>query len=115
MLDLQKKGKTNKICILFIIIIIALKDDEVRYWESGEKDRNGDKIFFFCDIPSELPQDMCLAAKEEEKIGITRSFKKIIEESYGRKVLLFDVGHSRETQELSEVIRQKFKQLDSKN
>ena len=88
-----------------------MKEDEARYWESKETDKSGDKIYFVGDIPSELARDMRLTDREEEKIGITRSFKKIIEEEYKRKVLLFDVGHSQARQELSEVIRQKFKKL----
>ena len=88
-----------------------MKEDEARYWESNEKDKSGDKIYFVGDIPSELARDMKLNGREEEKIGITRSFKKIIAEEYKRKVLLFDVGHSRERQVLSEVIRQKFKEF----
>ena len=64
------------------------------------------------DIPSELARDMRLTDREEEKIGITRSFKKIIAEEYRRKVLLFDVGHSQVRQELSEVIRQKFRETE---
>ena len=88
-----------------------MKEDEAHYWESKEKDKSGDKIYFVGDIPSELARDMKLNGREEEKIGITRSFKKIIAEEYKRKVLLFDVGHSRAQQELSEVIRQKFREF----
>ena len=88
-----------------------MQEDEARYWASNGKDRSGDKIYFVGDIPSELARDMRLpSAREEEKIGITRSFKKIIADSYKRKVLLFDVGQSRTKLELSEVIRQKFKE-----
>ena len=90
-----------------------LKEDEDRYWASGGKNKSGDKIYFVGDIPSELPRDMKLAeGREEEKIGITRSFRKIIETVYKRKVLLFDVGHSQIKQRLSEVMRQKFAEVD---
>ena len=90
-----------------------MKEDEDRYWASGEKDKSGEKIYFVGDIPSELPRDMKLAeGREEEKICITRSFKKIIETVYKRKqVLLFDVGHSQTTESLSEVMRQKFDEV----
>ena len=89
-----------------------MQEDEVRYWASEGKDRSGDKIYFVGDIPSELARDMRIpSAREEEKIRITKSFKKIIAESYPRKVLLFDVGQSQTRQALSEVIRQKFKKV----
>jgi len=106
-IQLDDTGSIRKsVCWIF-----KRKEDEARYWESREQDKSGDKIYFVGDIPSELARDMRLTDREEEKIGITRSFKKIIEEEYKRKVLLFDVGHSLARQELSEVIRQKFKKL----
>ena len=90
-----------------------MKEDEDRYWASGGKNKSGDKFYFVGDIPSELPRDMKLAeGREEEKIGITRSFRKIIETVYPRKVLLFDVGHSQTKQRLSEGMRQKFAEVD---
>ena len=89
-----------------------MKEDEDRYWASEGQDTRGDKVYFVGDIPSELPRDMRLAEREEEKIGITRSFKKIIADSYKRnKVLLFDVGHSWTKQSLSEMMRKKFDEV----
>ena len=96
---------------LYIICSFLLKEDEDRYWASEGRDTSGDKVYFVGDIPSELPRDMRLAEREEERIGITRSFKKIIADSYKRKVLLFDVGHSWTKQSLSEMMRKKFAEV----
>ena len=109
LLNLNSKMQTS---YLFKSIVFFLQEDEARYWASKEQDKSGDKIYFvgdiFSPIPSRLAIDMQLAVRE--KISMARSFKKIIADSYNRKVLLFDVGHSRARQELSEVIRQKFRE-----
>lgn len=106
-IQLDDTGSIRKsVCWIF-----KRREDEDRYWASEGRDTSGDKVYFVGDIPSELPRDMRLAEREEERIGITRSFKKIIADSYKRKVLLFDVGHSWTKQSLSEMMRKKFAEV----